>query len=159
MGKNAARVHQRRRFENQNQEQLTPMEKTILKILLAEIAYFDRDMGIEKVFTSFVGKRIFDAIKKQYKREGNFSKDNISQQLSPEDALVLQQVEEQELLGSMDAVFRDCLHTVKKQHLEEEEDLLITRLSLADEEENQEEIRQLTEQLITIQKELKLLKQ
>ena len=59
----------------------------------------------------------------------------------------------------MDTVFRDCLHTVKKQQLEEEKDLLITRLSLADEEENQTEIRQLTKQLIQIQKELKLLKQ
>ena len=120
----------------------------MLKILLAEIAYIDRDMGIDKVFTSFVGKRIFDVIKRQYQQEESFSKERVLQQLSPEDALVLQQVENQEVLGSMDTVFRDCLHTVKKQQLEEEEDLLITRLSLADEEENQTEIRQLTEQLI-----------
>ncbi len=159
MGKNPVRAYQHRRHNGQNQEQLTTMEKTMLKILLAEIAYIDRDMGIDKVFTSFVGKRIFDVIKRQYQQEESFSKERVLQQLSPEDALVLQQVENQEVLGSMDTVFRDCLHTVKKQQLEEEEDLLITRLSLADEEENQTEIRQLTEQLIQIQKELKLLKQ
>ena len=79
----------------------------MLKILLAEIAYIDRDMGIDKVFTSFVGKRIFDVIKRQYQQEERFYKERVLQQLSPEDALVLQQVENQEVLGSMDTVFRD----------------------------------------------------
>lgn len=51
--------------------------------------------------------------------------------------------------------FDDCVRTWKQNRLAKEEQRLITLLSMADEEDNQERIRQLTEELMKIQRERK----
>ena len=50
-----------------------------------------------------------------------------------------------------DTIFEDCIHSIRAKILKEEDEILM-RLSMADEEENKEEIIALTQQLMEIQK-------
>ena len=51
-----------------------------------------------------------------------------------------------------DTIFEDCIHSIRAKSLKKEEDEILMRLSMADEEENKEEIIALTQQLMEIQK-------
>ena len=62
------------------------------------------------------------------------------------------------LLGSVDQVLSDCLAAAEESRLREEEEKIIARLSLADEDDNDEEINRLTRRLMEVQKELTTLK-
>jgi hypothetical protein len=52
-------------------------------------------------------------------------------------------------------LFKDCIDTIKSKELVRKEKEIIMRLSMADEEENSDNIRELTEELMNIQKLLK----
>ena len=52
-------------------------------------------------------------------------------------------------------LFKDCIETIKSKELVRKEKEIIMRLSMADEEENFDSIRELTEELMNIQKLLK----
>ena len=58
--------------------------------------------------------------------------------------------------GNEEQVFADCVRTWKKNLLAQEEQRLILQLSLADEENNQKRIEELTDQLMDIQKKMKI---
>ena len=57
--------------------------------------------------------------------------------------------------GREDIMFNDCISLIKKEFLKAQEDEIITKLSMADEDDNRDNIISLTQQLIEIQKELK----
>ena len=57
--------------------------------------------------------------------------------------------------GNEEQVFEECRMTWQDRRLEEEEKRLITLLSMADEEDNFEKIRELTDQLMKVQKDRK----
>lgn len=134
--------------------ELSPVEKNLLKILVTDPAYIDRDEGIEKVFDSPAGKRIFSVIRRLRDEKGTFDQEDVEERLDPADMAAFRDVLEKVLLGSMDQVFSDCLRSVRKENLREEEEMIIARLSLADEKENKEEVERLTERLVDIQKQL-----
>ena len=54
-------------------------------------------------------------------------------------------------------MFQECMKQKEKERLQREERLLIDSLSLADEEENQEEIVELTKKLMDLQQRIKLI--
>ena len=59
--------------------------------------------------------------------------------------------------GTEDRMFQECMKQKDKERLQREERLLIDSLSLADEEENQEEIVELTKKLMDLQQRIKLI--
>ena len=59
--------------------------------------------------------------------------------------------------GTEDRMFQECMKQKEKERLQREERLLIDSLSLADEEENQEEIVELTKKLMDLQQRIKLI--
>lgn len=57
--------------------------------------------------------------------------------------------------GREDSIYNDCVERIRLNKLKEQEAEIITRLSMADEDENGEEIVKLTKQLMDIQKKIK----
>ena len=57
--------------------------------------------------------------------------------------------------GTERSVFDECIAQIRKKELKKQEEEILVRLSMADEEENHEEIIRLTQQLIEIQKKIK----
>ena len=69
---------------------------------------------------------------------------------------VVQEIIEQVIVGgNVEQVFEDCVRTWKDNLLAKEEQRLILLISMADEEDNQERIAELTDQLIKVQKKRK----
>ena len=58
------------------------------------------------------------------------------------------------IAGNEEQVFQECIHTWQIKRLLQREQDLITRLSLADEENNPDSINQLTLELMEVQKEI-----
>ncbi|MFQ9894135.1 MAG: hypothetical protein ACLRWH_13555, partial [Emergencia sp.] len=71
-------------------------------------------------------------------------------------AAVLQEILDHIVIGgNEEEVFSDCVHAFEDGRLAKEEQRLLTLLSMADEENNQERIIALTDQLIDVQKKRK----
>ena len=67
--------------------------------------------------------------------------------------MLIREIMEQVLLDpDHDQVFRDCVRTWKKEDLARREKDILLQLSIADEENNAERIRTLSDELIEIQK-------
>jgi DNA primase len=137
--------------------ELTMTEKNVLKILLTDSSYMEKDPDIARVFTSLHGETIFKTLKSVYKPGEEFDIAVLKDKLSPEESESLRDVDEKVMLaGSSESIFKDCIHTAIMDELKDKEEKLIARLSMADEEANKEGIRSLTEELIETQKMIKL---
>ena len=72
--------------------------------------------------------------------------------LDTEDADALQDIMENvRLAHKEEQIFFDCIHTIKRNGLVQREQELIMQLSIADEEDNTEQITALTKELMNIQ--------
>lgn len=156
--KSTPRTGRVRRGRTQQQSGLNPPEKSVLKVLMTDAAYLEQEPGIEKVFTSPAGVRIYQAIAAMHREGVPVTAVTCAERLSEEDAQMLRDALDGVLLGSVDQVLSDCLAAAEESRLREEEEKIIARLSLADEDDNDEEINRLTRRLMEVQKELTTLK-
>lgn len=152
---------QRRNEETEKIEQeinsaVMLVEKNLLKLLITDYEYFKIIEQHEEAFSSEYGKRIFSAAKALYEQEGQLDLLKLQDSLSSEELFLLQDVMENvKLADKEEEVLRECLGKIEMKSLKAKEKQLLMQLSMADEEENQEIIRNLTEQLIELQKKMK----
>ncbi|MBQ0079310.1 MAG: DNA primase [Eubacterium sp.] len=139
---------------------MSKTETDLLKLALIDEKYASalrqRD---DQVFASQMAIAIFQAIGKCDSGTRPLDENRIIEVLDQDmvagfEKVVAQMVPE----GSEDRMFRDCLKSIKRAKLEEEEKLLIDSLDLADEEENHEEIVKLTQRLMELQREIEMIK-
>ena len=79
----------------------------------------------------------------------------LADQLEYNDSSVLGEIMDNVQITSNEQLFNDCMYTIRSKELTKKEQEIIMRLSMADEEENIDSIRELTEELMKIQKLLK----
>lgn len=139
---------------------MSKTETDLLKLALIDDKYAN---GLrqreEQVFTSQMAIAIFEALNKCDNGTRPIDENRVIEVLDQEmvpgfEKVVAQVVPE----GSEDKMYRDCLKSIKRTNLEREQKLLIDSLDLADEEENQEEIIELTRKLMEIQREIEMIK-
>ena len=76
--------------------------------------------------------------------------------LDEDTALFIEEIEDEVIPhGREERIFEDCIRLIRKNKLKDSEESILMRLSMADENENEKEILELTQQLMEIQKELK----
>ena len=110
----------------------------------------------ESVFRSEFSIRIYEILEHEYAKFQTIDVKKIMDILPTEGSQKLSEILEQIVLGgNEEQVFEECRKTWKDHQLEEEEKRLITLLSMADEEDNQEKIIELTDQLMKVQKDRK----
>jgi len=135
---------------------LTPVEKTLLKVLLTDEAFIERAAEHVAIFESEFAVKVFRLLESEYAENRFVDTKKILDMLPYEASKRLQEILDQVVLGGNEAlVFEDCIRTWKDKRLEKEEKRLITLLSMADEEDNQEKIIELTDELMKVQKERK----
>ena len=126
--------------------EITPIERTLLKVMLTDESYISSDFAI----------KIFEILKEEYLKNQFIDLNKIMDGLTSEGAACLQEIVDDVIVGgNEEQVFNDCIRTWKDKNLAKEEQRLISLLSMADEEDNQERIRELTDQLMKVQKERK----
>ena len=136
--------------------EIQPLEKTLLKVLFTNESFIPKVKSWEDVFQSDFGTKIYDMLKSDYEECHTVDAKRIMDMLSREGSAQLSEILEKVVLGgNEEQVFEECRKTWQDQQLEEEEKRLITLLSMADEEDNQGKIRELTDQLMKVQKDRK----
>ena len=136
---------------------MTETESDLLKLATLDAKYVDalQNSG-EQVFTSNEAQEIFEAIVKCDTGHRPMDTGKIEDLLETDVSSVFERVLEKAIPeGSEDRMFGDCISSIRKKRLEAEEQLLITSLKLAEEEENEKGIIEFTKKLMDIQKEIK----
>lgn len=148
-------VHHREE-ETENSEEISPVEQTLLKVMLTQESYVERIRDFPEILASDFSQQIYKMITKEYNENHFIDLNKIMDGLSGGDALKLQQIMEHVIVGgNEEQVFNECIETFRDSQLAKEEKRLIALLSMADEEDNHEKIIELTDQLMKVQKERK----
>ena len=149
-----------RRISEQSDEELksdiSMLEKNIIKLTVHNPAYYRefteyRDI----VFKSSTGHGIFTAISDIYSDGEDIDINRLADQLENAENSVLADIMENVQISDDEQMFNDCIETIRSKELTKKEKEIIMRLSMADEEENSDSIKELTEELMKIQKLLK----
>lgn len=142
--------------EEISSSEITPIEKTLLKVMLTDESYISRIADFPQILESDFAVRIYETLAEEYRRNQLIDLNKIMDGLTSEGAACLQEIMDHIIVGgNEEQVFDDCIKTWKDKKLAKEEQRLISLLSMADEEDNQERIRELTDQLMKVQKERK----
>ena len=136
--------------------EIQPLEKTLLKVLFTNESFIPKVKSWEDVFQSDFSRRLYEILEREYEKKQSIDVKGILDLLPIEAAKKLSEILDQIVLGgNEEQVFEECRMTWQDRRLEEEEKRLITLLSMADEEDNFEKIRELTDQLMKVQKDRK----
>lgn len=136
--------------------EIQPLEKTLLKVLFTNESFIPKVKSWESVFQSDFAARIYEILEAEYEISQSVDVKGILDVLPTEGAKKLSEILEQVVLGgNEEQVYEECRKTWQDHKLEEEEKRLITLLSMADEEDNLDKIRELTDQLMKVQKDRK----
>lgn len=136
--------------------EIAPIERTLLKVMLTDDSFIEKGADYPEVFRSPFAVKIYDILADEYKAHKFIDINRILDGLSVEEAECLTEICDHVIVGGSAAqVFDECIDSWNSMRLAEEEKRLIMLLSMADEEDNQERINNLTEQLMKIQRERK----
>lgn len=139
--------------------EITPIERTLLKVMLTDDSFIEKGADYPEVFRSPFAVKIYDILADEYRARNFIDINRILDGLSAEEAERLTEICDHVIVGGSAAqVFDECIGSWNSMRLAEEEKRLIMLLSMADEEANQERINNLTEQLMKIQRERKHMK-
>lgn len=136
--------------------EITPIERTLLKVMLTDESYISKITTYPQILESDSAIKIYEAMAEEYRANHFIDVNKMMDGLTSEGAASLQEIIDDVIVGgNEEQVFDECIKTWRDQNLAKEEQRLIVLLSMADEEDNQERIRELTDQLMKVQKERK----
>ena len=137
------------------QEEMSSLEANILKALLMNPALTEKMLDYSEVMSSAPARKAMDILFEIYGLNGDFHMDQLTDRLEPEESeAMIQNLEKIVIAGNEEQVFSECINTWQRKQLLSREQDLITRLSLADEENNPDSINQLTLELMEVQKQI-----
>ena len=135
---------------------ISPVEKTLLRVMLTEESYIERLQQFPEILESDFSRKMYQLLLEEYRQFRRVDINKLLDGLPRADGYRLSEIMDHVIVGgNEEKVFDDCVRTWRQNRLAKEEQRLITLLSMADEEDNQERIRQLTEELMKIQRERK----
>ena len=135
---------------------ISMLEKNIIKLsVLSPVYYTEFNLYKDVVFKSAAGHKIFSTIKEIFVEGEDIDINKLADQLESDESAVLSDIMDNVQVSDEKQLFKDCIDNIKSKELVRKEKEIIMRLSMADEEENSDSIRKLTEELMNIQKLLK----
>ncbi|MEG2298448.1 MAG: toprim domain-containing protein [Anaerovoracaceae bacterium] len=133
---------------------ISPLEKNFIKIVLTDSIYLDKLNSHKNIFVSEAGKNIISEIRNIYKEGEEIDINLLLDSLESDHRQILMNIDKNiKLAGKTDEIFNQCVKTYREEYLVSAERELIMRISIADENDNIEDIRRLTKELMDLQKE------
>ncbi len=131
------------------------VERDLIKLMLMDRRFIHIPEDIEKeAFKSEAGKNIYAALKDADEKHTDAV--DIKDVLDHTGAALIEEIKDEVIpSGREDRIFEDCIRLIRRNMLRNSEEGILMKLSMADENENEKEIRELTQQLMEIQKKLK----
>lgn len=138
-------------------EDMPLLEQDIIKLMLLDHKYTDIPEDLkEDVFSSSAGRNIYKSLIDVDDGKRPVDRIRLKDMLDEHELRCMEEIEKKLIPpDAEDDMFRECMEKVRNNSLKAKEQKIITMLSMADEEENHEQIVDLTQQLIDIQKEIK----
>ena len=142
--------------ENLSQE-MPLVEQDLLKLMLVDKAFADLPDDVKKIaFVSYGGRVIYEKIMSLKDNGHQIDLNKLTDSLDEETLKQLDVVKEKIIPhGRETAIYDECIGQIRKRELKKREAQIIMQLSMADEEENQDDIVRLTQQLMEIQKKIR----
>lgn len=129
------------------------VEKNLIKLMLNDYEHFKIIAEYKEAFKSNYGKKIFSVVSSLYRDEKELDLMKLQDSLEQDEMIVLSDIiDNVQFSDKEEQVLQECLNKIEVEELQEKENSLLIRLSMADEEENQEMIRILTEELMDLQR-------
>lgn len=153
--RNSQPTVQRSHRAEEVQEEMSSLEANILKTLLMNPQLTEKLLDYSEIMSSAPARKVTDILFELYGLNGDFHMNQLTDRLEPEESeQLIRNLNNIVIAGNEEQVFEECVNTWQIQRLTAREQDLITRLSLADEENNTDVIRQLTLELMEVQKEI-----
>jgi len=135
---------------------ISKLEQNAIMLILTDSVYLEKFAEAEELFSSLQGNGIYRVLKRMSNDGLELRPERVQEQLEPEEQRVLQGILDNIILaGKEELIFSECMKTYQEECLIKRQHEIILRISLADEQENPDEIRQLTEELMKIQQKMK----
>ncbi|MBN7772407.1 DNA primase [Clostridium aminobutyricum] len=133
------------------------IEKNLIKLMILDYKYYEIISNYERVFKTDYAKNIWKAITELYEENEVDEKEIDLKKLQDgleiaEVSILTDIIDNVQLADKEEQVLMECINKFEWEELTEKENSLLTRLSMADEEENQETIKVLTEELMELQR-------
>jgi DNA primase len=135
------------------------LEKNFIRLMLLNGAYIDKIKPYDRVFVTPAAFRIYSAITAVCVADGDVDMQKLEDALDRSDRNLLWGIcEKVQLADKEEAVFAECVKTVRLSALTGRENEIVRMLTVANDEENEERIEALTRELINIQREIEEVK-
>ncbi len=143
--------------QQQTDAEMSVTEQDLLKLMITDTKFIELPEDvIDYAFISSASRNIYAAICSVDHKGHQVDTVRIEDMLDEQTAVSFEKVMDKIIPpGRENAVFEECVSQIRKTYLKRQESEIITKLSMADEEENYDEIVKLTQQLIEIQKKIK----
>ena len=151
-------IYEKKEEEKDPDENAMPLvEQDLIKLMLIDERFTKLPESIKDIaFKSEPGRIIYNSVLKVDDGKRPLDINRLKDFLDENSAECLEMIDDKIIPnGREDIMFNDCISLIKKEFLKAQEDEIITKLSMADEDDNRDNIISLTQQLIEIQKELK----
>lgn len=131
-------------------------EQDLIKLMLRDARYMELPADVTgQAFASDAGRSLYRALQQTNRESGHVDYNQLKDFLEEDAEACLEKILDE--LGTIsddnaETIFNDCIRSIRAQILKKEEEEILMRLSMADEEENKEDIIALTQQLMEIQK-------
>ena len=131
-------------------------EQDLIKLMLRDARYMELPADVAgQAFASDAGRSLYRALQQTNRESGHVDYNQLKDFLEEDAEACLEKILDE--LGTIsddnaETIFNDCIRSIRAQILKKEEEEILMRLSMADEEENKEDIIALTQQLMEIQK-------
>ncbi len=134
---------------------ISKLEQNAIMLVLTESGYLEKLKPYEDLFSSRQGRNIYNVLKKMVGDDKPLHPERVREQLEPEEQGVLQNIVDNiKLAGKEEIIYDECMKAYADECLIKKQHDIILRISLADEQENPDEIRNLTQELMELQKKL-----
>jgi DNA primase len=132
------------------------LERNFIRLMLRNGAYIDRIRPYDGIFSTPAIFRIYSAVAALCAGGGDVDMQKLEDALDRADRDLLRDIRENvRLADKEEAVFAECMNTVRLSALTDREREIIRMLTVANDEENKERVEALTKELIRIQQEIR----
>ena len=131
------------------------LERSLIKLMLASKAYFQKIKAYEHAFTSRLGSEILMAVERDYNEADELDIKKVADSLDENGVIILNDIIENVFFaGKEEQILADCIEKIERNDLINKEKDIVLKLSMADEVENIEQINKLARELLEVQKEI-----
>ena len=161
-GNNSQEKAEHRRPDAQSEspaeaEEITLLEQDFIKLMLIDKAFVSLPEDIrESAFPSLIGQTLYESIAELSGKDRQISLDELDAKLDEAAAAQMEIIKDKIIPHGREMdIYEECIAQIRKRELKRKESQIIMQLSMADEEENHDEIIRLTQQLMEIQKKIR----